>query len=121
VALFTAIAAIKGVASVVKRINKVRSKSKANLRQALLAGGAQVQGSPTIGGTFATGADIEIIADTEFDLDPLTGEITPKKRRRRRRRMLTCADRADIAFVVGILGKGQAGSSAVTQLMSRCN
>lgn len=36
-------------------------------------------------------------------IDPRTG--LPFKRRRRRRRALTASDRADIAFVAGILGK----------------
>ena len=34
--------------------------------------------------------------------DPITGRLV--KRRRRRRRALTASDRADIAFIAGILG-----------------
>jgi len=119
-ALFSVIAAVSGVKAIAKALKKKKKRGSANIRA--LAG--LDAPPPTRGATFPVGADIQIIPDTEFDLDPLTGEVTQspeKRRRRRRRRMLTCADRADIAFVVGILGKGQAGSSAVTQLMSRCN
>ena len=64
---------------------------------------------------------IDIIPGTKFDIDPVTGEVTAKKKRRRRKRLLTCADKADIAFIVGTLGKGQTGTSAVTTLLARCN
>jgi len=57
---------------------------------------------------------------TKMEVDPATGEIKIIKRRRRRRRLLTCADKADIAFVTGTLGKGQMGQAAVTTLLSRC-
>lgn len=43
------------------------------------------------------------------------------KKRRRRRRMLTCSDKADIAFLRGTLGGGELGKSAITAMLtSRC-
>ncbi len=46
----------------------------------------------------------------------------PPKRRRRRRRMLTCSDKADIAFLHGQLGSGNLGRSAISSLIaSRCS
>ena len=45
-----------------------------------------------IGGAFGDGA-----------VDPITGIVKP--RRRRRRRALTASDRADIAFIAGMLGQ----------------
>lgn len=41
------------------------------------------------------------------------------RRRRRRRRLLTASDKADIAYLTGVLGKGQLGQAAVTALLSR--
>jgi len=42
-----------------------------------------------------------------------------KKSRRRRRRLLTCGDKADIAFLHGQLGGGQLGRAAISSLLSR--
>ncbi len=42
------------------------------------------------------------------------------KRRRRRKRLLTCSDKADIAFIQGTLGGGQMGRAAVSALLNRC-
>lgn len=45
---------------------------------------------------------------------PLTGhDIVMHRRRRRRRRALTASDKADIAFIAGILGKAAGGRFAV--------
>ena len=42
--------------------------------------------------------------------------------RRRRRRLLTCSDKADIAYLVGQLGQGQLGKAAISALLSkRCS
>ncbi len=41
------------------------------------------------------------------------------KRRRRRRQLLTCGDKADIAFLTGTLGKGAMGQAAVSAVLSR--
>lgn len=41
------------------------------------------------------------------------------RRRRRRRRLLTAQDKSDIAFLIGQLGKGQAGQAAISTLLSR--
>ncbi len=56
---------------------------------------------------------------TKMEVDPVTGEVTILKRRRRRKRLLTCQDKADIAFIVGTLGKGSLASTAISSLMSR--
>ena len=50
----------------------------------------------------------------------LGADVQPKRRRRRRRRMLTCSDRADIAFLHGQLGGGSLGKAAISSLLSRC-
>jgi hypothetical protein len=42
-----------------------------------------------------------------------------KKTRRRRRRLLTCGDKADIAFLHGQLGGGALGRAAISSLLSR--
>ena len=41
------------------------------------------------------------------------------RRRRRRRKLLTCSDKADIAFLHGQLGGGALGRSAISSLLSR--
>lgn len=41
------------------------------------------------------------------------------RRRRRRRRLLTTQDKSDIAFLIGLLGKGQAGQAAISTLLAR--
>ncbi len=40
------------------------------------------------------------------------------KTRRRRRRMLTCSDKADIAFLTATLGKGEMAKSAIGSLLA---
>lgn len=55
--------------------------------------------------TFPEGADLRIVSST--------------KRRSRRKRLLTCQDKADIAFLTGNLGKGQLASSAISSVLSR--
>jgi len=45
-------------------------------------------------------------------IDVLTGEAKPK--RRRRRRALTASDRADIAFIAGLLGPTAGRNFAIT-------
>ncbi len=42
--------------------------------------------------------------------------VLRKVRRRRRRRLLTCSDKADIAAVVGMVGKGQLASSIISRI-----
>ncbi len=51
-----------------------------------------------------------------FGLFPSPGE--PSKKRRRRRRALTASDKADIGFIVGLLGPG-AGKQFATTLAAR--
>ncbi len=42
--------------------------------------------------------------------------VLRKIRRRRRRRLLTASDKADIAAIVGLVGKGQMASSLITRV-----
>lgn len=56
---------------------------------------------------------------TSPNIDILSDEEEKKKKRRRRRRLLTCSDKADIAYLVGQLGTGQLGRAAVSALLSR--
>lgn len=56
---------------------------------------------------------------TRLEIDPKTGRLVKKQRRRRRRRLLTASDKADIAYLVGVLGTGQLGKAAVTAILSR--
>ncbi len=85
-------------------------------------------------GAFRRGADIQIESNAEaearrcnngfdkrFRIDPCSGQLVEVKKRRRRRRLLTCGDKADIAFVTGTLGKGQTGAAAISTLLARCN
>jgi len=46
--------------------------------------------------------------------NPVTGVFEEKRKRRRRRRALTASDRADIAFIVGLLGPTAGKNFAVT-------
>jgi len=78
----------------------------------ILGGGAELGGQllsgPPLGGNLPIPQGI---IDAGLRLlpgqDPITGQMLPlhPHRRRRRRRALTATDRADIAFVTGILGK----------------
>lgn len=43
-----------------------------------------------------------------------------RSKRRRRRRMLTCSDKEDIQFLIGVLGKGEMGKTAVASLLAGC-
>ncbi len=63
-------------------------------------------GNAVTGTTFPEGANIEIVPGL-------------KKNRRRRRKLLTCGDKADIAFLYGQLGGGQLGRAAISSLLSR--
>lgn len=87
----------------------------------------RIQGGETLtqGRMFSPGADIDIQSQgfapgTKFQVDPATGEITILKRRRRRKRLLTCGDKADIAFIRGTLGQGALAQGAITSLLNRC-
>ncbi len=75
--------------------------------------------------TFRPGAAIEIEGQglapgTQFKVDPVSGELVIVKRRRRRKRLLTCSDKADIAFLTGTLGKGALAQGAITSVLSKC-
>lgn len=62
-------------------------------------------------GTLAPRAGFGALDDVVFGPDGLPIE---KKRRRRRRRALTASDRADIAFITGLLGAGAGKNFALT-------
>ncbi len=53
-------------------------------------------------------------------VDHCTGQIVCKKTRKRRKRLLTCSDKADIAFITGTLGKGAMAQTAISALLARC-
>ncbi len=57
--------------------------------------------------------------DRRFKLDCF-GQLVEVKKRRRRRRLLSCGDKADIAFITGTLGKGSLAGTAISSLLARC-
>jgi len=86
-------------------------------------------------GFLPEGADIDIVAGGvgggspggdicapgfHVAVDKCTGQLVCKKTRRRRKRMLTCGDKADIAFLTGTLGKGQMAQTAISALIAKC-
>ncbi len=77
-----------------------------------LTTGPQPQGSLNGDGVCPPGFTVAV--------DHCTGQIICKKTRRRRKRLLTCSDKADIAFLTGTLGKGQLAQTAISSLLSRC-
>lgn len=75
--------------------------------------------SAAVGGPFralATGAGAGQLVEavTGFDFLPGGGGGGDRRTRRRRRRALTASDRADIAFIVGMLGQSAGSKFAVT-------
>jgi len=68
--------------------------------------------TPVNGGSMTTNGAV-------LEVDPKTGRLRKRMRRRRRRRLLTASDKADIAYLVGVLGTGQLGKAAVTAVLSR--
>jgi len=75
----------------------------------------------TNGGGMAVNGNGVPKLDVELSKDPVSGKtiVRQKRRRRRRRRLLTAQDKADIGYLVGILGQGQLGRAAITALLSR--
>lgn len=69
----------------------------------------------TEGSMFPEGENIEILSQSQAR----ALGITNGHRRRRRRKLLTCGDKADIAFLHGNLGGGQLGRSAISAVLSR--
>lgn len=67
-------------------------------------------GSTATIGEIPEGSDIDVVSDRQ---------MYGGRRRRRRRRLLTCSDKADIAFLHGQLGGGQLGRAAISALLSR--
>jgi len=65
---------------------------------------------------FAEGSDLKILSEAEARAMGLNGRA---RGRRRRRKLLTCGDKADIAFLHGNLGGGQLGRAAISSLLSR--
>lgn len=77
---------------------------------------------PVVGEMFTPGERIEIVDESDYYTDPVTGFLVKRpKPRRRRRRMLTCSDRQDISFLTATLGKGDMAKSAIAALLSGCN
>ncbi len=71
-------------------------------------------GAPSLNGNGVCPPGFQVAADA------CTGEIFCKKTKKRRKRLLTCGDKADIAFVIGTLGKGQIAQTAIASLLARC-
>ncbi len=81
-------------------------------------------------GPFTPGADFEIVPTmgasgecppgSRIARDSCTGEIYCKRIRRRRKRLLSCSDKADIAFITGTLGKGSLAQTAIAALLAKC-
>jgi len=61
------------------------------------------------------GGSVKVLVDDEGNVVEQLGP----SRRRRRRRLLTTQDKADIAFIIGTMGKGQMATSAIAQLFAR--
>ncbi len=64
--------------------------------------------------TFPEGADIKVLSQEEAKAMGIKVRC-----RRRRRKLLTCGDKADIAFLHGNLGGGQLGRSAISAVLAR--
>lgn len=77
-------------------------------------GGAVLQRA--LGGTTSTATNLGTGTPSAIPYRAGYGNGT---RRRRRRRLLTCSDKADIAYLVGQLGQGQLGKAAISALLSR--
>jgi hypothetical protein len=72
--------------------------------------------STASGSIFREGTNIDILGQEEAKRQ---GLIPNGRKRRRRRKLLTCSDKADIAFLYGQLGGGQLGRAAISSLLSR--
>lgn len=64
---------------------------------------------------FPRGREVEIVSEEEY----YRAQGMRSKPRRRRKRLLTCSDKADIAFLHGQLGGGALGRAAISSLLSR--
>ena len=76
----------------------------------------QLAGVPTAPGPLALAADLSRRGAGGFSAVVHPGtphDMLMHRRRRRRRRALTASDKADIAFIAGILGKAAGGRFAV--------
>ncbi len=122
-ALVTLIAGALGTAAAGAVRSFVKSKSTSSpAAAALLSSQRPVSGATLLpqGTFFEQGADVEVVSDDEFAF--VNGEVVRrKKRRRRRRRLLTCGDKADIAFLKGTLGQGAMAQTAIAAVMARCS
>lgn len=80
------------------------------LMAALVAARALAVGTPARAGLTGLGVGT-FLPDVGI---PFLGNGDEKKRRRRRRRALTASDRADIAFITGLLGTTAGKNFALT-------
>lgn len=78
---------------------------------ALIAARALAFGTPTRAAITGIGAG-SLLPDIGIPF--IGGEDPEKKKRRRRRRALTASDRADIAFIAGLLGPSAGKNFALT-------
>lgn len=80
-----------------------------------VAGGAAFEGGQRM---LPGGGGVDYTGEGSDWFGKVTGIARPEGRRRRRRRALTASDRADIAFVAGMISKAAAKDFAV-QLAAR--
>ena len=119
-ALSLALDALKFSGNLLKKVTKKKS------RRGPVA-------TTSYGGAFQTGAEVEILSQAaagavgatgdkmivKIDEDGDITQVTKDGRRRRRRRLLSAQDKVDIAFMIGVLGKGQLANTAISVMLSR--
>ncbi len=73
-----------------------------------------IQINPTMG------SDGQCPPGSHIAVDKCSGMLYCAKNRKRRKRLLTCSDKADIAFITGTLGKGALAQTAIASLLAKC-
>jgi len=113
-------AAMAGVGYVVGGVPGAIAGSVSGWPSSQLPNLSSVSGSTASGLGFMTQVQRDTYGmDTGEVVVNADGEIVRARKRRRRRRLLTCGDKADIAFLHGQLGGGQLGRAAISSLLSR--
>lgn len=121
-------AALAGI-SVANKVRKKITKARRGVRKSAFA--PVITGSASGGPVFEAPPDDYVTVEAgeggmrdntvEVAIDEAGNsyQLTDTRGRRRRRRLLTTQDKADIAFIIGTMGKGQMASSAIAQLLAR--
>lgn len=106
-----------GAGPIASAVTQVGFAGVEALMQGTMGGGASSTADGGTGGSvFREGADMRILSQAEA---AALANGHPIRKRRRRRKLLTCGDKADIAFLHGNLGGGQLGRAAISSLLSR--